>query len=129
MSLLSTNVLCVSSRLRVPVKVSASPSGSLNPVLSVGSVTVVPPGALMALVAGLVVVAVNTGARFTGVPLAEADHGLSRSPNARTCTRYAVFAVSPVMVADVLLPGSGGPFVSPSSIQSAAFAGSAAPAK
>ena len=63
------------------------------------------------------------------VPLAEFDQGLSRSPNARTCTWYVVWEVSPVIVADVLLPGSGGPFVSPSSIQSASSVGSDEPAK
>lgn len=48
------------------------------------------------------------------VPLPEGDHGPSPLAfAARTCARYAVVAVSPVIVAEVDVPGSAGPNVSP----------------
>ena len=40
------------------------------------------------------------------VPLPEADHGPAPSPFARTCTRYAVDASSPVSVAGLVEPTS-----------------------
>ena len=72
--------------------------------------------------------ALSVAGRLPVVALAEADHALAAMPLfARTCTWWAVAALTPLIVAEVDVPIAGRPVDSWSTIQSPSSDGSVPP--